>query len=132
MLIFVSNKSFLMLYINELHENETYQAFLQQFFPTVLQSIEPWQYITYKTKKLLQEIKLSSSLKELGPKKTYPNYLIVVSPEELNQICLKITLFLGKKAYFCQILQGAASHYWMLISSKLFRESKDTMWNCDK
>ena len=75
-----------MLYINELHENETYQAFLQQFFPTVLQSIEPWQYITYKTKKLLQEIKLSSSLKELGPKKTYPNYLIVVSPEELNQM----------------------------------------------
>ena len=132
MLIFVSNKSFLMLYINELHENETYQAFLQQFFPTVLQSIEPWQYITYKTKKLLQEIKLSSSLKELGPKKTYPNYLIVVSPEELNQICLKITLFLGKKAYFCQILQGAASHDWMLISSTLFRESKDTMWNCDK
>ena len=35
-------------------------------------------------------------------------------------ICLKIILFLEKKAHICQILQGAASNYQMLNSSELF------------
>ena len=40
--------------------------------------------------------------------------------QSFTQICLKIILFLEKKAHFCQILQGAASNYQMLNSSELF------------